>query len=148
MFGIEKQLCCVPKSLYEFLPRYFEEFDIVIYSGVIYHVTDPLLSMRLIFSSLQDGGSVYLETYGIDSNEIVCKYEGPGVFHHGEKNKLNREGWNYFIPSSSCLGSWCQDVGFYDVEIGECIDSHIKGVAKRKSFSDFCRAGLSTPNCR
>jgi SAM-dependent methyltransferase len=143
-FGIGERLRCMPRSLYEALPMFCDRFDYIIYSGVVYHVSDPLMSMRLAFCALRDDGSAFIETYGYASGESVCRYEGPSVIHGGDRSQLNRGGWNYFIPSPKCLDAWCRDAGFQVVRIGEVdADSRLKGVAQRTAFSDLCRAGLS-----
>lgn len=148
-FGIENNLACYPKSLYDFLPQFYDEFDLVVYSGVIYHVTDPLLSLRMIFSSLKDKGKVFIETFGMKSDESICRYEGPAVIRNGTAEEKNRGGWNYFIPSPLCLETWCKDVGFRDVKVGPEIKStRILAAATRSYFQDFCRAGISKTSCR
>jgi len=149
-FGCGDRLRCFPRSLYQVLPQFCDSFDYVLYSGVIYHVTDPVLSLRLIFSALRNNGTVFLETYGISGAESICRYEGPSIIHQGRKEELNRGGWNYFIPTSSCLDAWCRDAGFQESRIGPYNPStlRIQGAATRKEFSDLCRAGLAQPHCR
>jgi SAM-dependent methyltransferase len=147
-FGVESKLRCFPLSLFDFLPRFSDFFDLAIYPGVVYHVTDPLLSLRLIYSALKDGGKMFIETLGADSTESSCRYDGPSLTHSGDVGEANRGGWNYFIPSKTCLEIWCRDVGFQKVEIGPCTGSRIEGVAIRATFQDFCRAGLSKTSCR
>jgi SAM-dependent methyltransferase len=148
-FGLADRVRCLPRSLFDALPLFADYFDSVIYAGVIYHVTDPVLSLRLIFSALKDGGTVYLETYGSPAAGVQCEYEGPTVIHNGDRAALNRGGWNYFVPTAACLEMWCRDAGFQEVTIGPCDPFHrIKGAATRTAFQDFCRAGLSRANCR
>jgi SAM-dependent methyltransferase len=143
-FGVQDRLKCFPKSLYDSLPMFADYFDYIIYSGVIYHVSDPLLSLRLAFSALKNGGGAFIATYGFDASDSVCRYEGPSIFHTGNKELMNRTGWNYFVPSPKCLEAWCVDAGFQDVKIGNVdSDSQLKGVAYRTDFSDLCRSGLS-----
>lgn len=148
-FGVQDRLKCIPQSLYETLPEFVDYFDYIIYSGVIYHVSDPLLSLRLAFSALKNGGDLFLETYGINSPESLCHYEGAFIFSGGNKESLNRGGWNQYKPSTKCLDAWCRDAGFQSTHIGN-IDSNMRimGVAQRTKFDDFCRAGLSRPLTR
>jgi len=147
-FGMQAKLKCYPRGLYEVLPRFADEFDFVHYAGVIYHVTDPVLSLRLIFGALKNGGTVFLETYGCDAETAVCQYEGPSVIHSGTREDCDRGGWNYYVPSSRCLEAWCRDAGFQEVAIGPYANTRIVGAARRTNFCDFCRAGLSRPHCR
>lgn len=150
-FGLQEQVRCLPISLYEALAMFADEFDYVIYSGVIYHVSDPLLSLRLVFGALKDEGVCFLETYGIDSTESICRYDGPEIVHEdgSSREQLNRGGWNYFLPSKPCLERWCGDVGFEQVNVAETDEnSRILGSARRRIFHDFCRAGFSRIRCR
>jgi SAM-dependent methyltransferase len=147
-FGVADRLKCLPRSLYDALPLFADYFDYVLYSGVIYHVTDPTLSLRLIFSALKDGGRVFLETYGYDSPECLCSYTGPTVVLNGTSTEMNRGGWNYYAPSPSCLAAWCRDVGFEHESMGPVEDTRILGAAERTRFGDFCRAGLSKTTTR
>lgn len=147
-FGYEDVLRCYSSGLYEFLPMFADFFDYVIYSGVIYHVSDPLLSLREIFTALKDNGTVFLETYGIDDERSVCVYEGPGIHSSGNAKDLNRGGWNYFIPSPLCLERWCQDAGYQHVKIGRYLNRRIRGAATRTFYRDFCRAGVSKKDLR
>lgn len=147
-FGLAERLICVPESLYEFLPKHADDFDIVLYAGVIYHVTDPLLSLRHVFGALADGGRCFVETHGIDHPESQCVYEGPRFFHSGA-GELSRGGWNYFIPSARCLEHWCLDAGFAEARIAPLdADNRLHGVARRERFRDFLRAGLSVRTVR
>jgi SAM-dependent methyltransferase len=146
-FGIADRLKCLPKTLYDALPLFADYFDYIVYSGVIYHVTDPLLSLRLIFSALKDGGKAFIETYGFASAESSCRYEGPSIVHSGTRAELNRGGWNYFIPSSRCLEAWCEDAGFQAARSAPVHD-RLLAVAERSAFQDICRAGLSRASVR
>jgi 2-polyprenyl-3-methyl-5-hydroxy-6-metoxy-1,4-benzoquinol methylase len=147
-FGIQDKLQCHSGSLYEVLPRFADCFDYAIYAGVVYHVTDPVLSLRLIFSALKDGGTALLESYACDSKDSVCRYEGPSVTHSGTREDYSRGGWNYFVPSARCLQAWCQDAGFQETHVGACANMRIQGSAKRTHFDEFCRAGVSSAACR
>lgn len=148
-FGLANRLTCVPESLYEFLPKHADVFDIVLYAGVIYHVTDPVLSLREVFGALKDGGRCFVETHGIDHPESICRYEGPRFHHHTEEGDLSRGGWNYYIPSAKCLEYWCLDAGFAEARIAPPdAESRLNGVARRERFRDFLRAGLSLRTVR
>lgn len=147
-FGVADRLACVPESLYGFLPRYADVFDLVIYAGVIYHVTDPVLSLRTVFGALKDGGRCFVETYGMDSPGSVCRYEGPRLFHSAD-GALSRGGWNYFVPSATCLERWCLDAGFAEVTVAPLdTGERLYGRARRTGFRDMLRAGLSMGQIR
>ncbi len=148
-FGLSN-LECKPVSLYAFDVN--DTYDYVIYSGVIYHVTDPVLSLRILFNSLKDNGRIFIETIGIPAHDAtvpVVLFEGPRCLKGGSKKDLTRIGWNCFVPSPLALGLWADTVGFCDIRVGD-IDSsgRIKCVATRDKHKDMLRAGLSRADIR
>jgi len=94
-------LTLVTKSIYEDRKNWQGKFDVVYASGVVYHVTDPLLFVRILFAYLRIGGRLVLETKSHHSEEAVCGYSGT----------LER-GWNWFAPNAETLGRWFVDAGF------------------------------------
>ncbi len=70
-FGSEEKQRYYSLSLYEFLPMYADTFDYIIYSGIIYHVSDPLLSLQHVFNSVKDGRTEFLETYGVNEKGSI-----------------------------------------------------------------------------
>ena len=50
-------------SLYDLTADEFQDaFDIVLFAGVLYHLSDPVLGLRITFDALKPGGTVLLET--------------------------------------------------------------------------------------
>lgn len=145
-FGVSDRLACLPESLYEALPRFADEFDFITYAGVVYHVTDPILSLRRMFGALKDGGRCFVESAGTDSGEVVCGYHGPALTLRQSGDA--RTGWNYFLPSPRCLEAWLEDVGFADPVVGPIVDGRVHGVGTRVRFTDMMRAGLAARDCR
>ena len=148
-FGIEK-LTCYPMSVYDFDEH--DQFDYILYSGVIYHVTDPVLSLRILFNALKDGGQIFVETFGYlsDSKYPLAIVESPGMTRQkGKDGELKRSGWNYYIPNELGLKLWMETVGLENIHVG-AIDgkSRIKGVGTRIQHVDMLRAGLARPNIR
>jgi 2-polyprenyl-3-methyl-5-hydroxy-6-metoxy-1,4-benzoquinol methylase len=148
-FGLSN-LECIPISLYDVEIQ--DKFDYILYSGVIYHVSDPVLSLRILFNALKDGGNIFVETYGIPSasqNAPVTLYLGPQCFKSGSKDDLTRKGWNYFVPSPFALKLWIASAGFEDIKVDNVGLLHrIKAVATRFRHKDILRAGLSKPSIR
>ena len=131
-------------SLFDCTTGEFQDaFDFVLFAGVLYHVTDPILALRITFNCLKDGGKCLLETYALDSTESVMEYQGPGVLGPGSKEDLNRGGWNWFVPSPAALGRMMGDVGYQDVTVSEVIGARSLAVATRQKHSDMMRSGLS-----
>ncbi len=147
-FGVET-LKCEETSLYNL--DFHDCFDYVIYSGVIYHVTDPIISLRILFNALNDGGEIFVETMGVNANNIppVALVEGPAVVRSGSKENLSRSGWNYFVPSNGALKLWIETAGFENVAVSSLTpQNRILAKAVRRSHVDITRAGLSRPDIR
>jgi SAM-dependent methyltransferase len=91
----------VNASLYADRPAWRQKFDVIYCSGVIYHVTDPLLFLRICFAYLKPGGRLVLETKSETGDGSFCGYSGT----------LER-GWNWYAPSREALGRMLVDAGF------------------------------------
>jgi len=136
-------------SLYECTTADFQEsFDFVLFAGVLYHVTDQILALRITFDCLKDGGMCLSETAVIRSSNRMLSYEGPTIFKSGSKKELSRGGWNWFIPSPSGLCQMMADVGYTEIRIGKVIHNRVFAVGKRHSHVDMMRAGLSVRGIR
>ena len=147
-FGLSG-LECKPISLYDLDDN--DVYDYVIYAGVIYHVTDPILSLRILFNSLKDSGKIFIESYGIpaNNNNTLVRFEGPRKLKKISEEDLLRTGWNYFVPSPLVLVLWTDAAGFSDVEATNIdASSRIKCVGTRDKHADMLRAGLSRPDIR
>jgi len=91
----------VESSLYADNREWAGRFDNAFCSGVIYHVTDPMLFLRLLFAYLKPGGNVFLETKATAAGGSVCSYSG-----------TLEKGWNWYAPNETALGRWLVDAGF------------------------------------
>lgn len=89
-------------SVYRDDPALRQTFDIVYCSGVLYHVTDPVLLLRICFCYLRPGGRLIIETKAdTESRDSVCHYSGTAI-----------KGWNFYAPSELALARWFLDAGF------------------------------------
>lgn len=128
---------------------YADSFDVVFYAGVIYHVTDPVLSLRIVFNALKDGGICLLESATINHPKRILRYEGPERTWDGSETKENRRGWNWFVPSPNAMQQMMMDVGFQNVDMALSYNfDRVVGVGQRKSHVDMLRAGLARPTIR
>ena len=89
------------RSLYEEHAGWVGQFDYVYLSGVIYHVTDPMLALRICHAYLRPGGRLIVETKASDQAGSLCEYSG-----------TLEKGWNWFAPTREALGRWLVDAGF------------------------------------
>ncbi len=149
-FGISDRVNVTQRSLYACNAEEFHDrFDIVYFPGVIYHLSDPLIALRILFNSLKIGGVMLLETAGIDEEEPVCRFEGSQIHLHGTREELDRTGWNWFLPSPSALARMMREAGFDGVTtVLREGSSRIYGYGKKLSQAGICRAGLSVPDIR
>lgn len=95
------------QSLYTDNPEWKGKFDIVYISGVIYHITDPVLALRLCFAYLKPGGRIVVETKASKLDGPFCEYGG-----------THEKGWNWYSPTLETLGRWLVDAGFERAQIG------------------------------
>jgi len=148
-FGLAK-LDVRNQSIYDFLGTtdLFDSFDYVLFSGVIYHLSDPVLASRIVFNLLKDGGLCFVESGGIPADRSLVSYEGPNVFLGGSEDALDRSGWNWFVPSQMALKRILQDVGFGEVNVGSIHQGRLLASAKRLAHVDMNRAGLSVRGIR
>ncbi len=150
-FGLRDRVTIERRSLYDLTDdRFHDAFDIVLFSGVIYHLTDPVLGARHCFNALRDGGRCLVESFSIGRSDTLVEYTGPGVMSssEGTRERKNRSGWNWFVPSPPAMGQMMRDVGFDDVEVLGPRDARAYGVGRRTRHVDLCRAGLSRPDVR
>lgn len=145
-----RNLQAYPLSLYDLTDAAFQDrFDFVLFSGVIYHLTDPVLGARIAFNTLKDGGSCLVETLGSPGSGSTVEYWGPSVAGEGSREDLSRAGWNWFVPTPPALQQMLLDVGFAEVETTELLPTHrICAVARRETHRDMTRAGLSAREIR
>ncbi|PAF42953.1 tRNA 5-methoxyuridine(34)/uridine 5-oxyacetic acid(34) synthase CmoB [Helicobacter sp. 11S03491-1] len=87
---------------------YDKKFDIIFCLGVLYHRSDPIATLKSLFSGLKENGELILDTLIIDSQlEIsLCP-----------KNTYAKMSNVYFIPSIPTLYGWCMRAGFKEIEI-------------------------------
>ncbi|HEX8649818.1 MAG TPA: methyltransferase domain-containing protein [Pyrinomonadaceae bacterium] len=152
-FGLDN-LTVENRSLYSLTDeKFYDRFDIAIYSGVLYHVTDPVLSLRIVFNSLKDGGRCLLETMAREGKGSFCGYYGASDTLKRSADGGPRAGWNWFVPSLEAVSRLMTDVGF-DVRHATLHEGARAGARRalalglREKHVDMLRAGLSRPDIR
>jgi len=124
-------------------PEFFDRFDMVFYFGVLYHVSDPILSLRIVFNCLKDDGMCFLETMAAEKKGSYCDYLGANETLNHPKYGKNRGGWNWFIPSLEALSRMMADVGFTVRKATLHQGSRALALGVRNKHVDMLRAGLS-----
>jgi SAM-dependent methyltransferase len=142
--GLERVVEPLAASLYA--PGLFDDassphygaFDVVVCSGVLYHVTDPLLALRLLHNALRPGGLLLLETAATSERAApggaVVAYWGAG-----------EPGYNYFLPEPRALARLLADAGFADVHVTDEAPRILAAARRPDAYADFLRAGFSRP---
>lgn len=139
-FGIEDRLEVQPKSVYECnTPGFRDRFDIVHFPGVVYHVSDPVVALRILYNSLREGGTILVESAGIDVSEPYCRFWGNRPVQGDDAS-----GWAWFHPSPSALERMMKEAGFQDIRSVwvEGVD-RVYAYGRKRAWRPICKAGLS-----
>ena len=149
-FGLEERVLVKPASIYDCnKAEFYDQFDIIYFPGVIYHLSDPLLALRILFNALKPGGFMLIESAGINSPEAMCRFDGSLVHNSGQRERMNRGGWNWFMPSPSAVQRMMREAGFDEIQtLWHDHSERVYGYGKKVSQVGICKAGLSVPNIR
>ena len=152
-FGISNRASVNHLSLYNCNSEaFFDRFDIVYFPGVLYHLSDPLLALRILFNSLKVGGKILIESEGLEREEPFCRFDGSLIYFTGTREDLTRTGWNWFVPSPSALHRMMREAGFDDIKTvlyrSRKRRKSLYGYGKKVAQVGICKAGLSVTNIR
>lgn len=104
-------------------------FDLILFLEVLYHLQDPILGLKRVFSVLAPGGMVCLETW-IDAEWID---EPAAIFYPGPE--LNNDHTNWWGPNTKCVQLMAVTAGFKAADIvWSRPDVHFGGRGKRTCF--------------
>jgi tRNA (mo5U34)-methyltransferase len=100
-------------SVYELPAKLTEQFDIVAFCGVLYHLRHPLLALDIVrtFTS----GRALIETAVCD-RFVSGAGSVPLVLYH-RLDDLNGDGSNWFEPSVAALTDWCRSCGLVPTSV-------------------------------
>ena len=73
-----------------------EPFDVAVFSGVLYHMYDPLGGLARVRGLVRNGGIAVIETSAVISDDVAMYFNDSGRFYSGT---------NYFQASLKCLDS-------------------------------------------
>jgi tRNA (mo5U34)-methyltransferase len=97
----------VQASIYDLPQVLGEQFDVVVFLGVLYHLRHPLLALDCV--RLLTRGVAAIET-------AVCDHEFPGVetaiARFYPRDELSGDSTNWFAPNHRALLDWCATSGF------------------------------------
>lgn len=104
-------------------------FDVVFYLGVLYHMENPLASMRRVASVTHD--LAVIETHAI----VIPGYEHLEICEFYSANQLNGDGSNWWSPNTKALEGMCRAAGFAQVDVK--IGGHLVGIPRPKGLAAF-----------
>jgi SAM-dependent methyltransferase len=148
-FGMNAQV--IDSSLYALNDlKYYDSFDRIYFPGVIYHLSDPVLALRILFNCLSIGGDILIETAGFESDKALCSFEGNYAYHaNGTREELNRGGWNYFMLSGHALERMMKEAGFVEIRYKwDKSSNRLFAYGTKEAQVGICKAGLSVPEIR
>ena len=144
-FDASNRIKVISESIYQCNTEQFHDTcDIIYFPGVLYHLSDPVLALRILFNSLKLGGTILIESAGINIEEPYCKFDGSKIHYSGSKGEMNRGGWNWFLPSPLALERMMIEAGFKETHVLWHEDEkRVYGFGKKISQASICKAGLS-----
>jgi len=98
----------VQKDVYDLAATLGEEFDIVLFWGVLYHLRHPLVAIDNVRAVAK--GPIYLETEIADGALDGTLLRQPLV-RFEEADQLGHDASNCFVPTLSALLAWCRSSG-------------------------------------
>jgi len=114
------------------------QFDVVLHLGTLYHLPNPVLSLRTTFDNLRPGGYLAMETQVYDHSEDtnIC------YFMHMQNNDPT----NFWALSPSVLTKCLELVGFREVQKLKLVP--VEGLAKHMSRLVLVAQKPETPSAR
>jgi tRNA (mo5U34)-methyltransferase len=100
-------------TVYELPARLDEQFDIVVFSGVLYHLRHPLLALDMVRALTR--GHALIETAVCDSSLGASASESLIRYHR--LDDLNGDGSNWFEPSVAALADLCRSSGLEPIGV-------------------------------
>ena len=98
----------IKTSAYELTSSIDEQFDIVLFWGVLYHLRHPLLALDNLRAVTR--GRCYLETAVADHE--APELAGKPVVRFYRRDELSGDSGNWFAPTITALEDWCESSGF------------------------------------
>lgn len=98
----------VQGNIYDLPGVLAEEFDVVLFFGVLYHLRHPLLALDNL--RMLTRGEAFIETH-VSDHELGDLAERPLVRFY-RKDELGEDGSNWFAPTTAALIEWCESAGF------------------------------------
>ena len=92
------------------------QFDVVFYFGVLYHMIDPIGSLKRVRAVTKE--RAVIETAGV----VVPGYADTNLVYFCTGDELGADFGNWYAPSESALRGMCRSAGFRKVETKADVD--------------------------
>jgi len=89
------------------------QFDVVLFLGVLYHMEEPLTTLRRLASFTAPGGLAVIETAAVD----VPMLRDSAFFEFYPGSELNNDPSNWWSPNAKALEGLCRAAGFRQVNL-------------------------------
>ncbi len=133
-------------SLYECVTDEFQDaFDLVLFPGVLHHLSDPKLALRITFNCLKDGGSCLIETLSFDHDATIVARRGLDLASEPASEPW---GWNWLLFTPATLMHTMEGVGYAISHRCTVVDGRTFVAGRRDRHTDLWRAGLSVRTVR
>lgn len=94
-------------SVYDVERLNINDFDVIIFCGVYYHLKNPLLALAKLRKVLKTGGRIIIEGPIInDSEQVFARF----YYHKLYSDHIS----NWWVPSRACLPEWVE-CSFFDI---------------------------------
>lgn len=119
-------------SLYRLPELGVGKFDLILLSGVLYHLSDMLVGLYLMRELLKVGGTLLIESAAVEDD--LHSYANFGRFARGM----------WWEPSTLCLKDMCEFMGLAEVEVRQFLPDRALARAKKKDDAPILfRRGLN-----
>jgi tRNA (mo5U34)-methyltransferase len=96
-------------TIYQLADRFPEQFDLVIFWGVLYHLRHPLLALDNLKAITR--GQASLETAVCD-DQLERDQRSEPLVRFYRRDELGGDSSNWFSPTLVTLEQWCSSAGF------------------------------------
>jgi tRNA (mo5U34)-methyltransferase len=87
-------------SVYDVAALGIEDFDVVLFLGVYYHLKDPLLALARLRQVMGDGSTILIEGQVIHDDVAYARFFYRQVF--------SEDRTNWWVPTTACLREWIE----------------------------------------
>ncbi len=105
-------------SVYD-LDQLHDNYDIILFLNVLYHLRHPTLALDKIYSKLRPGGKLLMKTYfhqDIRFRSIGFDYRWKPYARFFEGNELNNDPSNWWGLNRRCIEALLRSCGFQAIE--------------------------------